>query len=107
MTFLTADPSTAVRHDDPLTGYENVTFVCDTVDVLGYLHAEGNFKAQGRIDCANWVSGVSDDGFWINDANYASRRYKLYFDSSNGRLYARRDSSTYSYFNRSGGSSSI
>ena len=73
----------------------------------GYLHAFGDFKAQGRIDCSNWVSGTSDDGFWINDANVAAYRYKLYFDSSNGRLYCRRGSSVYSYFNRSGGSSTL
>ena len=55
----------------------------------------------------NWVSGTSEDGIWIQDNNVTSRRYKLYFDSSNGRLYCRRDASIYSFFNRSGGSSTI
>ena len=68
----------------------------------GPLHVYG-----GRINCGtNWASGVSEDGIWIQDANVGSRRYKLYYDSTNGRLYARFDGSTYSYYTRSGGSAS-
>ena len=65
-------------------------------------------KFTGKVVTTNFVSGTSDDGIWINDAGtYPSRRYKLYFDSDTGRLYCRRDASTYSYFARSGGSAAI
>ena len=74
--------------------------------------ASGNNRFDGSLYVfgggirpgTNWQSGVSEDGIWIQDANLGSRRYKFYFDSSNGRLYARFDGSTYSYFARSGGS---
>ena len=79
-----------------------------TAPTLPMVQVQGNLKVTGRIDVGNYVSGTSDDGIWVNDAGpYASRRYKLYFDSSNGRLYARRDASTYSFFNRSGGSAAF
>ena len=69
--------------------------------VLGQLHVSGAVRPAN-----NWSSGVSDDGISIQDANVTSRRYKLYYDSSTGRLYVRYGAggSEYSYFARAGGS---
>jgi hypothetical protein len=100
-----------------LVGYS--TYPCVKIQANDCMLTVGTQSGNNRFDGAlyvfgggirpgtNWQSGVSEDGIWIQDANYASRRYKLYFDSGNGRLYVRFDGSTYSYFARSGGSSAI
>jgi hypothetical protein len=81
-----------------------ITPVNGTLQVQGIVQCSG-VRSSGSIRATgNFVSGVSDDGVWINDAAGGARRYKLYFDSGNGRLYARYDGSTYSFFARAGGS---
>jgi len=71
--------------------------------VSGYQQNVGNLGVLGSIKpLANWQSGTSDDGIWIQDSGNVSNREKIYWDSANQRLYIRRDGSAYSYIDSTG-----
>jgi len=60
----------------------------DVGETSGIVAVAANLTVTGSIKpAADWASGISEDGIWINDATTAARRWKLYM--KNGRLYAR------------------
>lgn len=76
----------------------------DLKGAAGTLYIGDNVQVSGKVLPSDFASGVSDDGVWIQEGSAAAsgwdarRRWKLYYDTANHRLFVRYSGSDYAYF---------
>jgi len=77
------------------------------INMYGDVYLDGSLLALEKIQTSDFSTGTSNDGIWIqegssDDGADETRRWKIYYDTVNHRLFVRTSASSYAYFNPDG-----